>query len=112
MKLIKKDTNKMDIIAIQGKTWELYFKMSNKDGSPVDLTGAIIRGQIRKRWSDPDKVADWVCNITNATQGEWTASLSASVTAGITCGDKIRDQESQYVYDIDTVLSFVKVFPV
>lgn len=111
MKLIKKDTNKVDIIAVQGKTWELSFRITDSSGAPIDLTNAIVRGQIRRSY-DSDKIADWNCQITSPTSGEFKAVISANTTSKIVCGDTIKDPDSKYVYDFEIQFPNDKVIEV
>lgn len=108
MKLIKKDINKVDIIAVQGKTWELSFKVTDSAGAPIDLTDAVVRGQIR-RTPDSEVVASWECTITNPISGEVKATINAQTTATIICGNTIKDADSRYVYDFELQLPTGKV---
>lgn len=101
MKVIKRDDGKVDLIGIQSKTWILNFVAKDENGDLIDITNAQIRGQIRKTWNSPDVIATWQITKTNPTQGEFKATISASTTANIPCGDKVSDPKSQYVYDFE-----------
>ena len=72
------------------------------DTTPVDLTGATARGQIRKTALASTVVADFVTRIAPiATDGWYEFWLTDETTAAITCGDKLTDPESTYEYDIE-----------
>lgn len=76
--------------------------LANPDTSPVDLTGYLVRGQIRKTALAATVVADFTCTFASPrTLGWYEFSLTDEQTAGITCGPKITDADSLYEYDIE-----------
>lgn len=72
----------------------------NPDGSPVDLTGCICRGQIRRTVDDPEIAAEFVFQIaTDPTTGVVSWGLPNTVTVALAAGATVKDPASQYVYD-------------
>lgn len=103
---------RMDVLLRQGGTFGPYTAtMKNPDGTAVDLTGCLIRGQLRKKALDTTIVATLDCAITNATGGVYTFGLSAATTAAIPAGEKVTDRASQYVWDLELVDSSGRVIP-
>jgi hypothetical protein len=85
--------------------------LTNPDGSPVNLTDAILRGQIRKSGNDAALVADLAIEITDAPNGVFTWGLSNAVTELIPAGESVRDKASSYVWDMELVDSIGRVIP-
>jgi hypothetical protein len=76
--------------------------LNNPDNTPVDLTGYLVRGQIRKTALATTVVADFACTFASPrTLGWYEFSLTDEQTAAITCGPKITDPDSLYEYDIE-----------
>lgn len=79
----------------------------NADGSPFDLTGCTIVGQIRKKSTDAAPTAAFDIFIAaNPLLGWYEFSMPAAAVAAIIGGDKITDIESLYEFGIkmtDTV---------
>ena len=74
--------------------------LTNPDGSPVDLTGCLCRGQIRRTADDPEIVAEFVFEIAaDPKTGVVTWGLPNAVTSALTAGASVKDPVSQYVYD-------------
>ena len=67
----------------------------------VDLTGASLRGQIRKTASGAT-VAPITCTITDATEGtmEWTLEVPSGIG-----GCNAKDPAAQYVGEVELVES-------
>lgn len=97
----QKNDGSVDLIGVQGKTWQLELTISDDNDTPINITDWQIRGHIRKTYKSTDKTAEWVCQITDATNGKVKISLPATLTATISCGATINDPASQYVYDIE-----------
>lgn len=93
---------KFNLTIRQGATFgPLLFAMTDADNVPIDLTGAVIRGQIRKNVNDVTPTATLVCAITDAPNGKYEVSLSAAVTAAIKCGKDLTSVDSKYVWDLE-----------
>jgi hypothetical protein len=85
--------------------------MKNADGSAVNLTNCTIRGKIRKTALSATVTATLDCSITNAAAGQYQFGLTDEVTAAITCGEKLTDKASQYVWDLELEDSTGRVVP-
>ena len=93
---------RLDLLIRQGATFGPFVcTMTNPDGTPVNLTGATIRGQIRKAPADTVVVASLVVTITDAAAGKYTFSLSDATTAAIAAGADVTKPASVYVWDLE-----------
>lgn len=73
-----------------------------QDGTPVDLTGYQVRGQIRRKALAADVVATFATALApDPTEGWYQFSLTDEQTQAIPCGDKITDQDSLYEWDME-----------
>lgn len=97
----------------QGATFGPFTgEMKNRsDGSPVNLTGSVLRGKIKKKASDLATVADLLFTIDPGTGGTYSFGLDATTTAALDCGDTINAGASQYVHDIEWQDSAGRVLP-
>ena len=80
-------------------------------GTPVNLTGCTIRGQIRRKALDVAIIASFAVTITNALNGQYEFSLSSATTAGITAGENLDSTASKYVWDLELVDSTGRITP-
>jgi len=70
--------------------------------APINLTGATVRGQIRRTAVDVTVVAAFRTAIgPTPSLGYYEFWLTDEDTAAITCGPKITDPASTYEYDIE-----------
>ena len=94
---------KVDLVCKQGKTltwiWQLF--TDNPPTTPMNLTGYLARGQVRKKFADPTAAAAWACTIPNPTDGKVQVTMDASISATIPAGVSSTDPKSQYVYDVE-----------
>jgi hypothetical protein len=68
----------------------------------VDLTGAQVRGQIRKKALDTAVVQTFQTRIAPVPTEGWVEFwLSDEQTAAIPCGETLTDPASVYEYDIE-----------
>jgi hypothetical protein len=103
---------RLDLLIRQGATLGPFIcTISNPDGSPVNLTGATIRGQIRKQASDTSPTATFAVLIMDAAAGRYSFALDAATTAGIPAGRDITKPESLYVWDMELQDSLGRVIP-
>lgn len=103
---------RLNLLIRQGATFGPYrCTMTNPDGSPVDLTGASIVGQIRKRASDATAVADLQVTMVDRAAGVYEFGLSDETSAGITAGSDTTRPESLYVWDMELHDSLGRVIP-
>lgn len=74
----------------------------NPNGTPVDLTGATVRGQIRRKALDVAVVVSFTTRIApTPTEGWYEFALTDEQTQGIPCGDLISDPASKYEWDME-----------
>lgn len=96
-----------------GERWELLVKqgddfgpfiatMVNPDGSPVDLTGCMIAGGVKKSVADVAYVTTFDVTITNPTAGVYQFGLGNAKTAAaiLKAGPSENDTASLYVADL------------
>lgn len=95
---------KVDLLIRQGGTFVVSLILQNQDGSPVDLAGATLVSQIRRRALDPDPVVEtFNITITNAAAGMANLLLTDDETAALVAGEKRTDPISQYVWDLELI---------
>lgn len=92
---------RLDIDLKQGATLRVGHRLSNADGTPYDLTGAQIRGQIRRTALDATIVVAFHTQVEDAAAGHYQFWLTDEETQAITCGPKPGDPESTYEFDIE-----------
>ena len=69
---------------------------------PINLTGCVVRGQIRRKYLDPVVLANFSTAIAPAPADGWYEFwLSDEVTATLPCGPRISDEASTHQYDIE-----------
>jgi len=68
----------------------------------IDLTNKGIRSQMRQT-VDSCKAYDFVCNATNAIEGKFESTMTASYTATIPAGNYVYDIEIYDINDPDNV---------
>lgn len=86
-------------------------KMRNADGTPVDLTGSLIRGTVRRTQADADALASIETAISDPTGGVYMFGLSSRITAGLPAGVNIQDPNAKLVWDLELVDSQGRVTP-
>lgn len=82
---------KANITIDQGATFSSGIDLLDDNDEPVDVTGYVARGQIRKHYSSSNAV-NFTTTLSN---GSLVISLTAIQTANITSG--------RYVYDLELV---------
>jgi len=85
----------------QGSTFNMPITLKDSSGVPIDLTGWIPRGQIRKRRRSTTIVASFSFILTDLLNGAMTIIMSAATTAGISAGETETDERSKYVWDFE-----------
>lgn len=73
---------------IQGADYAYDLEVSeipegSTEASPVDLTGAVFRAQLRKTASSPNELVNFVPSITDGLAGKVSFSLSHTATADL-----------------------------
>ena len=69
----------------QGTTFTLDFDIRDADGDPVDISTALVVGQIRKTASSKDISATFTVTEVDFSLGQFTLSLSAIDTSKLKC---------------------------
>lgn len=101
----------MDLLIRQGATFGPHVvTMTNPDGSPVDLTGVLLRGSIRK---EPRALVkyDLTFVITNPTGGVYKMFMLDTETKVLTAGPSLSHVDSRYVWDSEMVDTLGNVIP-
>lgn len=83
----------LDLVIYQGDDFRIRLGMRELGGTPVDLTGATARAQIRRTPADAEVVAEFVCAITGP--GDIDLHLPHDITATLT-GDGAWDCQVTY----------------
>jgi len=76
----------------QGSTFSVDIDVTDSDGDALDLTDFTVQGQMRKTYTS-STATTFVSEITNATGGVVTISLTAATTNALKAG--------RYVYDVE-----------
>ena len=101
---------KLEFNIEQGATFKRILVFKDSDGVLIDLTGVVLRGQIRKTATDSTIISSFTCvvdpdQITN--KGQATISLTATQTSAIAVDpQKFAERKPQkYAYDLEKVES-------
>jgi hypothetical protein len=86
---------KYNLTIDQGATFERLVRVSEAN-APKDLTGYVVRAQLRRSYKAALPLATFVCAVTDAAAGEITLTLDATTTTGITAGAAVWDLELEY----------------
>lgn len=93
---------RIDLQIRQGATFgPVIVIVENPDTTPVNLTGATIKAQLRKNALDTVVIADFVCPLVDATAGKFSYGLNAAITAAIITGESPNDSLSQFTWDLE-----------
>lgn len=89
----------------QGASFERVLTIRDSLDAPIDLTGFVFSGQIRKKYSDTSVLASF--SFTILDQGTDTGKVRMSMTAANTALIPVEKAESaekkltQYCYDVE-----------
>ena len=104
----------LDLLIRQGATFgPNASRLTNPNGTPVNLTGSTFRGQIRKTASDALSTGCAITfTITNAINGEFTWEVTDEATT-VLVADSISESApaSTYVWDMEMEDSSGRVLP-
>lgn len=93
---------KIDLLIKQGSTFGPYFvELTNPDETPVDLSGCIIRGKIKKTGLSVVTVEELNVTITDAVLGKFKFGLTDEETAVLPAGETLKDKASLYTWDME-----------
>lgn len=104
----------LDLLIRQGATFgPVTSTISNPDGTPMDLTGATLRAQVRKTPTSPigeGCVASFT--ITNPTSGNFDWYFSATATSTLAADNESETAPaSVYVWDMEIEDAAGRVIP-
>lgn len=103
---------RLDLLIRQGADFGPYLaEMKNPDGTPVDLTGCVIRGSIRKTPASSAVAAAIEVAITDATAGQYQFGVGHVATSPLKCGVNEKAPESLYVWDLEMQDAMGRVMP-
>lgn len=102
----------LDLLIRQGATFGTYHAtMRNPDGTPVDLTGCLIRGMMRKTPSSASVLLNITVTSAYDATGAYSFGLTDEQTATLTAGTDINRPESLYVWDLEMLDSTGQIIP-
>lgn len=85
-----------ELIVDQGATFNNVINLADDiTNANVNISGYIVRSQMRRSYYSANATANITCTITNANQGEITMNMNANTTANIKAG--------RYLFDLETV---------
>lgn len=103
---------RLDLALRQGATFgPVTATMRNPDGTPVNLTGCNIRGQIRKSPDSPTATASIAVTSDYNSTGVYVFGLSSEATRLIPAGNDPSQSSSLYVWDLELEDSMGRVIP-
>lgn len=86
----------VELFMDQGATFNNIITLSDDlTNANINISGYIVRSQMRRSYYSANASANIICTITNAENGEITMSLDANTTANIKSG--------RYLFDLETV---------
>lgn len=91
----------INLLGKQGTTWGPLLISVKLNGAPVNLTGYLVRGQMRKKVSALNPEPGLTFALADAANGVVSMSMSAENTAKLACGDSAKDAASSYVWDME-----------
>ena len=104
---------RLDLVVRQGSTLGPYrHKLTKADGTPFDLNGCTIRGQVRRTFSSEKDVVSFLISMADdPTQGYYEFELTADQTRDMAVGDALNSPESTYVWDSELELPGGRIIP-
>lgn len=67
----------------QGETFDTTFTVLYADRRPFDLTGYLVRGQVRQAYTDSAPLVTFTCEVADPAAGRIRMSLTAAETAAL-----------------------------
>ena len=103
---------RLDLLARQGATLGPFIvTLQNPDNSPINLTGCVIRGQVRKNALDNELVASFTVVMIDVLQGKFSFEIPFAETAIIPAGEFPKDPNSLYQWDMELLDSANRLTP-
>lgn len=86
----------VELFMDQGATFDSTISLTDDvTNASLNITGYIVRSQMRRSYYSQNASANLTCTITSAIDGEIKLSLTAGQTANIKSG--------RYLFDVETV---------
>jgi hypothetical protein len=106
--------DRVDLLIRQGATFGPHeITLTNPDDTPVDLTGATVRAQMRRKALTTGlPLATFDTPVTDAAAGVFTLGLSAAATAALVAGEDPASLDSRAVWDLEVQDATGRVVPV
>lgn len=87
----------------QGTTFNTIINLNDDASSaPINLSGYIVRSQMRRSYYSVNASATFTCTITDSANGELTLSLTDGQTSNIKAGRYLFDVETQDTMNVVT----------
>ena len=104
---------RLDLPVRQGATLGPFsVELTNPDNSPVNLTGCLIRGQVRKNALDLGApLASFTVVITEAVAGKFSFEIPFAETELIPAGEFQKSEDSIYQWDMELVDASNRITP-
>ena len=94
--------DRIDLVIRRGASFGPHqVSMANPDGTPVNLTGASVRGSIRVTHDAATAAADLVVTMIDALAGTFSFELPVSATATLAGGKNLADRAGAHVWDME-----------
>lgn len=92
-----------DLTIEQGATLSIPMIWQNEDGTAVNLSGYTLAGKIRRKVTDPSALVSFTITVTNAANGAFTVSLTATQTGSLPISNNqdLGKENLNCVYDIE-----------
>lgn len=93
---------KLNLYIEAGASFSKTFTFTDDQNAPIDFTGYLFRGQIRKTPHAEDSYP-FTCGYlnNNPVGGIVVIYMTAIETKAIPCGDSYKDPDSQYVWSLE-----------
>ena len=103
----------MNIQLRQGQYYGPYRALMKAAGVPVDLTGATIRGSIKRKGLDDTVIVPWKTLILDQTsnRGEYEFWLTVADTTLLAPGEFPELPDSQFVHELELEDSLGRITP-
>lgn len=104
---------RLDIILRQGSTLGPFLvTLTNPNGTPIDLTGCTIQGQVRKNALDTgNPIASFDIVYIDRINGKFSFGIARTVTVAIPAGEYQKDEQSQYRWDMELIDTLSRCIP-
>jgi hypothetical protein len=83
----------LDLTINQGTTFKRLITIADVNNAPVNITNNTFRGQIRRRATSEEILAEFTCIVVNPAEGKLTINLTDTQTSAIPAGEWVYDVE-------------------